>query len=154
MNLSSTAFDDGHALPVRYTCDGDNVSPPLRWNAAPSPTKSFALICEDPDAPLGNWVHWLLYDVPAATEQLPEHVDRNATLPTGAKQGITDFKRSGYGGPCPPPGKAHHYRFKLFALDTELKLAPATTRNVLLKAMAGHVLAEASLTGVYQRTAP
>lgn len=150
MHLSSSAFVNGQSIPVNYTCDGRNDSPPLQWSGAPSGTTSFALICDDPDAP-GGWVHWVLYNLPAATRELPERVPTTETLPDGAKQGLSDFKRSGYGGPCPPPGKLHRYFFKLHALDTELKLRPSATKAALLTAMKGHVLADASVMGVYER---
>jgi len=151
MKLTSDAIGDGQPIPRKYTCDGADVSPPLQWSDAPAGTKSFALIREDPDAPGGAWVHWVLYGLPSATSRLPEKIPSDDTLPSGARQGITDFKRTGYGGPCPPPGKPHHYHFKLSALDIELKLKPRATKQDLLKAMKGHVLAEAWLTGVYQR---
>lgn len=151
MHLSSPAFVNGQAVPVNYTCDGRNDSPPLQWSGAPSGTKSFALICDDPDAP-GGWVHWVLYNLPATTHELPERFPATETLPDGAKQGLSDFKRIGYGGPCPPPGKLHRYFFKLHALDTELKLRPPATKAELLQAMKGHVLADASVMGVYERT--
>jgi Raf kinase inhibitor-like YbhB/YbcL family protein len=150
MHLSSTAFVNSQSIPVNYTCDGRNDSPPLQWSGAPSGTRSFALICDDPDAP-GGWVHWVLYNLPAATRELPERVPTTETLPDGAKQGLSDFKRTGYGGPCPPPGKLHRYFFKLHALDTELKLRPPATKAALLTAMKGHVLADASVMGVYER---
>ena len=127
MKLTSDAFTEGQPIPIRYTGDGPDVSPPLRWRGAPQGTQGFALICDDPDAPKGTWVHWLLYGLPATTDHLPEKYPTLSTLPGGARQGLTDFKRTGYGGPCPPPGKVHHYHFKLYALDTELEL-PAIWR--------------------------
>lgn len=151
MKLRSDAFNDGAPIPTKYTCDGVDVSPPLRWSGAPAGTKCFALICDDPDAPRGTWVHWVLYNLPAPITELPEGFSREAVLPNGARQGLTDFKRTGYGGPCPPPGSPHRYHFKLYALDMELKLKPRSSKADLLAAIDGHVLAEASLTGVYQR---
>ncbi len=151
MILTCDTFSEGQPIPTKYTCDGADVSPPLQWSGAPTGTRSFALICDDPDAPMGTWVHWVLYGLPAAASALPEHLPTSDTLPDGTKQGLTDFKRVGYGGPCPPPGKPHRYFFKLHALDTELELKPRATKQQLLKAMQGHVLAEASLMGVYQR---
>lgn len=142
---------DGRPTPIQYTGDGADVSPPLQWSGAPPGTKSFALICDDPDAPRGTWVHWVLYVLPASTRNLPERLPTNDTLPNGVKQGLTDFKRTGYGGPCPPTGNPHRYFFKLYALDTELELEPRATKQQLLKAMQGHILAEASLMGEYQR---
>lgn len=150
MHLSSPAFVNGQFIPREHTCDGRNDSPPLQWSAAPRATKSFALICDDPDAPDG-WVHWVLYNVPAKAHELPAALPKEETLPDGAKQGTSDFKRIGYGGPCPPPGKQHHYHFKLHALDTELKLKQPATKAALLEAMKGHVLADATVTGVYAR---
>jgi Raf kinase inhibitor-like YbhB/YbcL family protein len=150
IQLTSSAFSEGQPIPVKYTCDGSDVSPQLKWMNAPANTKSFALICDDPDAPMGTWVHWVLYNLlPTATE-LAEDTPKTQVLP-GAKQGITDFKRPGYGGPCPPPGKPHRYYFKLYALDTMLELRPGVTKKELLKAMEGHILAEGQLMGTYQR---
>ena len=151
MKLTSEAFSEGQTIPAKYTCDGADSSPPLQWSGAPPGTKSFAIICDDPDAPMGRWVHWVLYGLPASTLALPEKLPTSDTLPDGAKQGVTDFKRTGYGGPCPPPGKPHRYVFKLYALDTEPALKSRATRPDLLKAMHGHVLAEATLVGLYQR---
>jgi Raf kinase inhibitor-like YbhB/YbcL family protein len=127
------------------------VSPPLQWTDAPAGTKSFALICEDPDAPSGTWVHWVLYNLPPTTCELHQHLPTSELLSEGAKQGRTDFHRIGYGGPCPPPGKPHRYFFKLAALDSLLQLDSPVTRATLLDAMQGHILAEASLMGMYQR---
>jgi Raf kinase inhibitor-like YbhB/YbcL family protein len=151
MRLTSNTFSEGEPIPTKYTCDGADVSPPLQWCDAPPGTRSFALICDDPDAPMGNWVHWVLYGLPASISALPEKLPRSKELPNGARQGITDFKRIGYGGPCPPPGRPHRYFFKLYALDTELTLQAGATKQQLLTAMRGHVLAEDSLMGVYQR---
>jgi Raf kinase inhibitor-like YbhB/YbcL family protein len=151
LHLTSPVFNEGQPIPTKYTCDGADGSPPLHWSNAPPDTKSFALICDDPDAPMGTWVHWVLYNLPATTTGLPDKLPTSETLPDGSKQGLTDFKRTGYGGPCPPPGKEHRYFFKLYALDTELELKPRATKQQLLNAMQGRVLAEASLMGVYQR---
>jgi Raf kinase inhibitor-like YbhB/YbcL family protein len=151
MKLTSKGFGDGQPIPARFTCDGADISPPLEWSGAPAGAKSFALICDDPDAPMGTWVHWVLYGLPAGTNSLPEKTPKDDTLPNGARQGINDFQRTGYGGPCPPPGKPHHYHFKLHALDIELTLKARATKRDLLKAMKGHILAEAWLTGIYQR---
>ena len=149
--LTSAAFADGEPIPAKYTCDGNDVSPPLQWTNAPANTKSFALIADDPDAPVGTWVHWVLYDLPADSSALPENVAKTQNLTGNAKQGVNDFRRLGYGGPCPPPGKPHRYFFKLYALDTMLDLKPGVTKKDLLKAMEGHVLAEGQLMGTYQR---
>jgi len=151
VELISPAFKDGGTIPSKYTCDGDDVSPPLEWSNVPEDTKSLALICDDPDAPMGTWVHWVLYGLPADTTSLPEGVPTNEAIEGVALQGTNDFKRIGYGGPCPPPGKPHRYFFKLYALDTELDLKPGAKKKDLEKAMKGHVLAKGQLVGRYQR---
>ncbi len=150
-SLTSAAFADGEPIPAKYTCDGNDVSPPLQWTNAPANTRCFALIADDPDAPVGTWVHWVLYDLPADSSALPENVAKTQNITGNAKQGVNDFRRLGYGGPCPPPGKPHRYFFKLYALDRVLDLKPAVTKKDLLKAMEGHVLAEGQLMGTYQR---
>lgn len=149
--LKSSAFKAKDTIPTQYTCDGADKSPPLSWNAPPQGTKSLALIADDPDAPMGTWVHWVLYDLPADTKELPEGIPKKETLENGAKQGITDFRKVGYGGPCPPPGPAHRYFFKLYALDTKLNLPPRATKKDVEKAMQGHILANAELVGLYRR---
>jgi hypothetical protein len=149
--LTSPAFAEGQAIPVKHTCDGSDVSPALEWGGAPAGTRSYALIADDPDAPMGTWVHWVLYGLPGTTTSLPENVVASEMLSGGARQGLTDFRRVGYGGPCPPPGKPHRYFFKLYALDTELALKPRATKAELVSAMAGHVLAEVTLMGTYGR---
>lgn len=151
MKLTSPAFNDAQSIPAVHTCDGADKSPPLQWSGASPGTKSFALICDDPDAPMGTWVHWVIYGLPAATSGLQAGFPTSDSLPDGTRQGVTDFKRTGYGGPCPPPGKPHRYFFKLYALDTEPALKSRATKQQLLQAMHGHILAEASLMGVYQR---
>ena len=153
MNLSitSTAFAAEQPIPQKYTCQGSDISPPLVWTNAPANTKSFALIMDDPDAPVGTWVHWVLYDLPPNTTELPEDVAKTQFIANGAKQGLNSWPRLGYGGPCPPPGKPHRYFFKLYALDRMLDLKPGATKKDLLKAMEGHVLAEGQLMGTYQR---
>ena len=143
LKLTSTAFTEGGMIPKQYTCDGKDLSPPLAWSGVPAAAKSLALIADDPDAPLGTWVHWVLFNLPASTQKLPENIPPQKTLPDGAKQGMTDFGRIGYGGPC-PPGGTHRYYFKLYALELELKLEPGATKGQLLKAMQDHVLAEGS----------
>jgi Raf kinase inhibitor-like YbhB/YbcL family protein len=151
MQLTSTAFKEGEPIPAKYTCDDKDVSPPLKWSGAPSGTRSFALIADDPDAPGGTWVHWVAYDLPADMSELPENVAKNQYIDGKARQGLNDFRRLGYGGPCPPPGKSHRYFFKLYALDTVLDLKPGQTKQAVEAAMAGHVLAQAQLVGTYQR---
>ncbi|MGQ9541449.1 MAG: YbhB/YbcL family Raf kinase inhibitor-like protein [Armatimonadota bacterium] len=150
IRLTSTAFTDGGTIPQKYTCDGADVSPPLAWDNVPEGTKSFALICDDPDAPVGTWVHWVLFHLPADTRNLPEAVPPDKELPNGARQGTNDFRKIGYGGPCPPSG-THRYYFKLYALDTLLDLPAGISKAQLLKAMEGHVLAEGQLMGRYSR---
>ncbi len=151
IQLASDAFKDGQPIPTRYACDGGDISPALTWTNAPAGAKSFALIADDPDAPAGTWVHWVVYDLPAGTHSMPENVSKSQYIPGNAKQGINDFQRLGYGGPCPPAGKLHRYFFKLYALDTTLELKPGATKAALLKAMEGHVLAQGQLMGTYER---
>ena len=151
MKVTSSAFRAGGLIPSKYSCEGPNVSPPLQWDGVPAGAKSLALICDDPDAPAGTWVHWVLYGLPSTISSLPEDVPTSDTLSVGAKQGTNDFRRVGYGGPCPPPGKPHRYYFKLYALDVELTLKPRATKQELLRSMEGHILAEAELIGAYKR---
>jgi len=151
IQITSTAFKAGEPIPARYTCDGSDISPPLQWTNVPASAKSFALIADDPDAPVGTWVHWVLYDLPPSAAELSESVPKTQSIASGAKQGLNDFRRPGYGGPCPPPGKPHRYFFKLYALDTVTELKPGATKNDLLKAMEGHIVAEGQLMGTYQR---
>jgi Raf kinase inhibitor-like YbhB/YbcL family protein len=151
MTLNSPAFQPGQPIPQKYACQGEDISPPLRWGNVPAGTQSLALICDDPDAPVGTWVHWVIYGIPASMAELPEKVPATETLPSGAKQGMNDFRRVGYGGPCPPPGGPHRYFFKLYALGTELSLKLRATKQDLLRAMQGHILAQAELMGTYQR---
>lgn len=150
-SLKSTAFQDGADIPRQYTCQGADISPALSWTEPPQNTKSFALITDDPDAPAGTWVHWVAWNIPAGTHQLPENVSKSGDLPGGGHQGSNDFKKTGYSGPCPPPGKPHRYFFKLYALDATLDLNPGATKNDVEQAMKGHVLGEARLMGKYQR---
>jgi hypothetical protein len=137
-------------IPSKYTCDGDDVSPPLQWDAVPEGTKSVALISDDPDAPMGTWVHWVLFNWPADSREITENVPPGKTLPNGAKQGITDFRRIGYGGPC-PPSDTHRYFFKVYALDKMLDLDAGADKPALLKAMEGHILGQGQLMGRYKR---
>jgi Raf kinase inhibitor-like YbhB/YbcL family protein len=149
--IASTAFSGGGTIPKKFTRDGPDVSPPLRWTRAPAAAQSFALIMDDPDAPVGTWVHWVLYDLPADATELPEGVEKQEQLVNRAIQGRNDFRRIGYGGPCPPPGTPHHYYFKLYALDTKLNLKGGATKPELERAMKGHILGEAELVGRYGR---
>jgi len=151
MTLTSEAFTQGQPIPPKYTGDGRDISVPLKWADTPPDTQSFALICEDPDAPRGTWTHWVLYNLPAQARELPEGVPAEKTLSDGAMQGKNDFGNVGYGGPAPPRGHPHRYFFKLYALDRKLDLRPGTTLSELLSAMAGHVLAESHLVGSYKR---
>jgi len=150
MEIRSTAFREGEMIPSKYTCDGPDISPPLEWSDPPSGTKSFALISDDPDAPVGTWVHWVIFNIPGSERKLEENIPRTEVLKNGARQGKNDFGRIGYGGPC-PPGGTHRYYFKLYALDIELDLKAGATKRDLLKAMEGHVLAETYLMGKYRR---
>ena len=151
LEITSTAFQNGQDIPAQYTCEGSDASPPLSWNGAPAQTKSFALIMDDPDAPMGTWVHWVVYDIPSTDSGLEAGVPKSKTLPSGAKQGITSFRSIGYGGPCPPPGPKHRYLFKLYALDSTLGLPPGKSKADVERAMKGHVLADAQLMGLYGR---
>ena len=153
MQLTTSAFEAGADIPRQFTCDGADISPALTWSAPPDGTRSFALIVDDPDAPGGTWVHWVLYDLPGTERNLPEAVAPEGALPSGARQGLNDFRKTGYGGPCPPQGPAHRYYFRLYALDTELHVKAGATRAQLERAMRGHVLAHAELMGRYRRTA-
>lgn len=150
IEITSSAFADGGMVPSKYTCDGSDISPPLQWEAVPEATRSIALISDDPDAPVGTWVHWVLYDLPAETRELEENIPPDKTLPSGAKQGLSDFGRIGYGGPCPPSG-THRYFFKIYALDTKLKLPAGAKKSELLKAMEGHIIGQGQLIGKYKR---
>jgi Raf kinase inhibitor-like YbhB/YbcL family protein len=151
IELTSTAFQKGETIPKQYTGDGVDQSPPLRWSEPPSGTKSLALICDDPDAPRGTWVHWVLFNLPAQARELEENVPTTATLGNGAKQGKNDFGNIGYGGPAPPKGKPHRYFFKLYALAVAVDLTPGATKAQLEDAMKGHILAEGELMGTYKR---
>lgn len=151
--VSSSAFAQNAEIPATYTCEGQEVSPPLSWSGAPATTKSFAVIADDPDAPdpkapKMTYVHWVLYDIPASVTSLDENVAKQ--LPSGAQQGMNDGKRTGYGGPCPPIGR-HRYFFKVYALDTTLGDIGSPTKATLESAMKGHVLAQGELVGTYQK---
>ena len=151
--LTSGAFTAGGVIPAKHSCDGADVSPSLAWSGPPPGTVAFALIADDPDAPAGTWVHWVLFNLPGSLTALPEGVPKTDQLPSlgGALQGKNDFRRIGYGGPCPPPGKPHRYFFKLYALDAALPLKAGATKQEVERAMRGHVLAEAALMGTYTR---
>ena len=150
IELTSTAFEEGGMIPRQYTCDGPDISPSLTWTRIPDGTKSLALICDDPDAPAGTWVHWVIYNLPPNMKGLPESIPPYKILANGAIHGINDFRKFGYGGPC-PPGGTHRYYFKIYALDTVMDLKPGATKAQLLKAMEGHILAKGQLMGRYRR---
>lgn len=150
MEIISSAFSDGAMIPQKYTCDDNDISPPLKWSLAPDGTKTFALICDDPDAPVGTWVHWVLFNLLGNINELSENIPTMEVLTNGAKQGKNDFGKIGYGGPC-PPGGTHRYYFKIYALNVELDVEPGITKSDLLKAMEGHVLSEGQLMGRYKR---
>jgi Raf kinase inhibitor-like YbhB/YbcL family protein len=150
IQLISGAFEDGEPIPAQYTCQGKNISPPLAWSSPPAGAKSVALILDDPDAPRGTWVHWVVYNLPADTIGLPEGVKADSVLPGNALQGRNDYKRNDYGGPCPPSG-THRYFFKIYALDTALDLKAGATKDDVLRAMEGHVLAHGQLMGTVKK---
>jgi Raf kinase inhibitor-like YbhB/YbcL family protein len=151
MDLSSEAFAEGEAIPEKHTCKGADQSPPLKWSAPPEGTRSLALICDDPDAPSGTWVHWVVYGIPPETTSLQENFPGDEIEQNAIRQGKNDFKKTGYGGPCPPPGKAHRYFFKIYALDIPTDLPPGLAKEDLLEAMKGHILAMGELTGTFSR---
>lgn len=148
ITVTSSAFKEGEMIPKKFTCDDRDVSPQLSWTGVPAGAKSIALICDDPDAPAGTWVHWVLFNLPATTTGLPEGI---AKLPGGALQGINDFRKITYGGPC-PPGGTHRYYFKVYALDTVLSLKERASKGDLLRAMEGHILGQGQLMGKYKRS--
>ncbi len=150
MQFTSSAFTDNGMIPSKYTCDGRDISPPVAWKDVPDGTRSLALICDDPDAPTGVWVHWVVYNVPPHVGKLDENVKTDKEFSNGMRQGNNSWPRIGYGGPC-PPGGTHRYYFKLYALDAVLDLKPGATKAELLQAMKGHILAEAQLMGKYKR---
>jgi len=150
IKIMSPAFEDGGLIPAKYTCDGADISPPLRWEGVPEGTRSIALICDDPDAPMGTFVHWVLFDLPAETRELAEKIPDDETLPDGSRQGISDFGKVGYGGPCPPSG-THRYFFKIYALDKKIDTVAVADKAQLLGAMEGHILGQGQLIGKYKR---
>lgn len=149
--LTTTAFQPGGDIPRKYTCQGADVSPALAWTDAPAGAQSFVLIVDDPDAPVGTWVHWVAYDLPATARDLPEGVPRTPELPGGGRQGVNDFGNLGYGGPCPPAGNVHRYFFKLYALKAKLSLQTGATKKDVVQAMQGQVLGEVQLVGKYNQ---
>ena len=151
LQLKSPDFSAGGNIPKQFTCEGTDISPALEWNVPPGATQSFALIADDPDAPVGTWVHWVLYDLPATLRSLPQNFPKSEPSADGSRQGRNDFGKIGYGGPCPPPGKAHRYFFKLYALDTKLNLKPGASKKDVERAMQGHILAHGEYMGRYSR---
>jgi len=151
LELVSSAFTDGEMIPQTYTGDGQDISPPLNWTSPSENTKSFCLVADDPDAPRGTWVHWVIYNIPPSVNGLPEGVEPNEVIFDGIRQGVNDFGNIGYGGPAPPAGKAHRYFFKLYALDSVIDLKPGATKADLMRAIQGRVIEEAILMGKYKR---
>ena len=151
ISISVEGFKHGETIPDIYTCKGKDVSPSLSWKGIPTQTKSIALIMDDPDATGGTFVHWILYNVPAKTKELPEGMAFDKILADGSMQGVTDFGRTGYGGPCPPPGKTHRYFFKIYSLDTNITLAAGASKKQLENAMSGHILAKGEIVGIFKR---
>ncbi len=150
MKITSSSFKEGELIPSKYTCDGEDISPQLSWTGSPENTKSFALISDDPDAPMGVWVHWVIYNIPSTESGLTENIPKNKILENGTKQGMSDFRKIGYGGPCPPDG-THRYYFKLYALDIMLDKDAGLTKKELLNVIEGHILSEAQLIGKYKK---
>ena len=151
LHLSSPAFAEAHAIPVQHTCQAQDLSPPLVWTGVPARTRTLALIVDDPDAPAGTWVHWVVFDLAPALKGLPAGVTKTEALSNGAIQGLNSFQNVGYNGPCPPAGSPHRYFFKLYALDTRLALKPGASKEQVLAVMKGHILAQAQAMGTYQR---
>ncbi|HET7841183.1 MAG TPA: YbhB/YbcL family Raf kinase inhibitor-like protein [Terriglobia bacterium] len=152
LTVSSPSFAPGSAIPREFTCEGSDSSPALHWTNPPSGTKSLALIMDDPDAPAGTWVHWVVFNIPAEARELPADTAKDGELPNGARQGQNSFERLGYGGPCPPPGSAHRYLFKVYALDSKLDLRSGSSKAELENAMKDHTLARGDLMGRYKRS--
>jgi Raf kinase inhibitor-like YbhB/YbcL family protein len=150
MDLYSPAFNQQEEIPSKYTCDGEDISPPLKWENLPTGTESLAVIMDDPDAPIGTWIHWVLFNLPADKNSLSENMPNSSELPTGGKHGINSWGRPGYGGPCPPAG-THRYFFKLYALDTILDIPSGIGKKKLLQLMEGHILDHSELVGLYKR---
>ena len=150
IKITSSAFEDGGLIPSKYTCDDADISPPLKWEPIPDGTRSIVLICDDPDAPMGTFVHWVLFNLPPDTKELTENFPDDETLDDDTRQGVTGFGKVGYGGPCPPSG-THRYFFKIYALDKKIDIVPVADKPTLLKEMQGHILAKGQLMGKYKR---
>ena len=150
IKLTSSEFKDGEMIPIKYSGEGDDMSPPLEWSGLPAGTKSIAIVCDDPDAPYGNFVHWVIFNIPPSANSMPEGAPAEETLANGSRQGMTDFGKIGYGGPLPPRG-VHRYFFTIYALDTMLELGSDAGKKDLLKEMEGHILAKGQLLGRYRR---
>lgn len=151
ISFESSAFKSGESIPVRYTCEGKNISPPLAWRGVPEEARSLALICDDPDAPRGTWSHWVFYNIPSDREEIPENFPRGGSPEWGGMQGRNDFGNTQYGGPCPPAGSSHRYFFRLYALDEELNLEPGATRAQVMDAMQEHIVDQAEIMGRFSR---
>jgi len=151
LKMKSSAFNDGERLPTKYTCEGENVSPPLTWAGNPDGTRSFAMVMDDPDAPGKTFTHWVIYNIPAFVNSLPEGLPVDAQLSDGMLQGRNDYGDTGYKGPCPPPGKPHRYRFHIYALDRTLNLRPGASKTELLSEIEGSPIESFSLTGLFER---
>jgi Raf kinase inhibitor-like YbhB/YbcL family protein len=150
IRLTSPAFEHGGRIPYVHTCEGDDVSPPLQWSGAPVETRSYAMVCEDPDAPRGTWVHWVLYNISGDAVELTRAIPTLPELPSGARHGRNTAGDLAYAGPCPPPGNPHRYFFRLYGLDISLNLAVGATKAELEKAMDQHIVAQGTLMGTYQ----
>jgi Raf kinase inhibitor-like YbhB/YbcL family protein len=151
LELASPDFTPGGNIPKQFTCEGANISPALKWNDPPGAAQSFVLIADDPDAPVGTWVHWVIFNLPASLRAIPQNFPKNEQSADGSRQGRNDFGEIGYGGPCPPPGKPHRYFFKLYAVDGKLKLAPGATKAQVERAIEGHILAQGEYIGRFSR---
>jgi Raf kinase inhibitor-like YbhB/YbcL family protein len=154
LTITSTAFADGANIPVKHTCQGENLSPALNWSGSPAGTASFVLIMDDPDATVGTFNHWIVFNLPKDSNGLPEGVTKDTVLEGGALQGTNGARRMAFVGPCPPKGDAHHYTFTLYALDAPLSLEAGATKDKVLQAMEGHILGQAQLVGLYQNSKP
>lgn len=152
ISLESGAFSAGSEIPVQYTCDGADISPDLAWSGVPGEAESLVLVMDDPDATRGTFTHWIVYNIAPEQSRLPQDVPDSDPLPDGSRQGINDFGKTGYGGPCPPKGSEHRYRFRIYAVDTIFDLSGKVDRPVLEDALAGHISAQGELAGTYQRT--
>ncbi|MGO9386869.1 MAG: YbhB/YbcL family Raf kinase inhibitor-like protein [Methanobacterium sp.] len=150
IKIKSKVFEDGEPIPTKYTCSGVDVSPPLEWTSIPEDTESIGIICEDPDAPGGTWSHWIIFNLPADTMSLSEHIMSREIMDNGAIQGLNDFGKVGYAGPCPPKG-THHYYYKIYALDVKLDLPPRTSRKTFLETINGHIIDQGQIMGTYTR---